>query len=276
MPARPALVNILFYLAIAAGVYAFLYWHAQKSVYFPSRYPQGYWDMQARIGARDAELRSQDGVRLHAWWIPKDGAPFATLHLHGNGGNITHRAALAPEIGAAGSSLLLLDYRGYGKSEGKPGERGLYADADAGYDWLIARGFSPERIIVHGESLGTAVAVDLAARRPCAGLILEAPFTSAKEVAGRVLPVLGPLLIWSYDSFSKIGRVRAPILVMHGDRDTVIAHALGKKLYDAAPEPKVFWTIPGAGHNDLLPVAGPEYRDRLRRFYAAIAGDARL
>jgi len=125
-------------------------------------------------------------------------------------------------------------------------------------------------VVIHGESLGSAVAVDLASRRPCAGLVLEAPFTSTRDMASRILPVAGPLLIWSYNSKSKIGQVRAPLLIMHGDRDEVVPFDLGRALYEAAPEPKTFWQIPGAGHNDIIPTAGPAYRERLRSFYQTL------
>jgi len=124
--------------------------------------------------------------------------------------------------------------------------------------------------VAHGESLGTAVAVDLAARRPCAGVVLEAPFSSARAVAARVLPVIGPLLVSSYDSASKIQRVRAPLLFLHGDRDSIVPLDLGRALFDAAREPKAFWVVPGADHNDLVEAAGPRYRERLREFYGKL------
>ncbi len=257
---------IAYPLAGACG-YAALYLAAGRAVYHPMRYPQGFWDARAEVRAQDVWLRARDGVRLHAWWVDPPGARVATLFLHGNAGNVTHRVPHIREIAAAGSAVLALDYRGYGKSEGRPTERGLYADADAAYDQLEAFG---RPIVLHGESLGSAVAVDLAARRPCAALVLEAPFTSARAIAGRVLPVLGPLLISSYDSTEKIKRVRAPLLVMHGDRDSIVPIELGRALYDSAPEPKTFWTIPGAGHNDIVEAAGRGYGERLRHLYEAI------
>jgi hypothetical protein len=176
-------------------------------------------------------------------------------------------------IRAAGSSVLMLDYRGYGKSEGWPTESGLYADAAAGYEWLAARGYDAGRIVIHGESLGTAVAVEIAASRGCRGLLLEAPFPSARAVAWRVLPVLGPALVWGFDSKSRIARVNAPVLMLQGSRDEVIGISLGRELFHAAREPKEFWEIPGAMHNDIVETAGAEYEKRLRRFYE-ISGDA--
>jgi pimeloyl-ACP methyl ester carboxylesterase len=260
------LPKYIVWLVAVALSYALLHYIALRAIYYPMRFPQGLWDAQREIGARDVWLEASDGVRLHGWWIPKSGARFVTLYLHGNAGNITHRAWTAAEITAAGSALFLLDYRGYGKSRGAPSEKGLYADADAAYDYLIAHGYQPSQIVLQGESLGTAVAVDLAARRACSGLILEAPFTSARAVAGRVLPLAGPLLVWGFDSKSKIPRIRAPLLVMHGDRDPVINFDLGRQLFAAAPEPKTFWTVAGAGHG-VGAAAGIEYRKHLEEFY---------
>jgi fermentation-respiration switch protein FrsA (DUF1100 family) len=257
---------------MAAAGYGALYWYANRSVYFPYRYPEGDWQVQASLGAQDVWLESAGGVKLHAWWIACPGSKLATLFLHGNAGNITHRARHAREIAAAGSSLLLLDYRGYGKSAGHPSEAGFYADADAGYQHLLARGLKPEQIVVHGESLGTAVAVDLAARRASAGVVLEAPFTSAREVAGEVLPLIGPLVVWSYNTRAKIPRLRAPLLIIHGDRDEIIPFEMGRALFDAAATSKSFWPLPGAGHNDIVETAGPAYRERLRSFYQSITG----
>ena len=255
---------------LAAVFFAVLYFAANSAVYYPLRYPDGWWDQQASVGATEVWLVTRDGIRINAWWIPAPGARRVTVLFHGNGGNLTHRIAHMRSIVAAGSSLLIPDYRGYGKSEGKPSESGLYADADAAYAWLISQGHSAKRIVIHGESLGTAVAVDLAARTECAGLVLEAPFNSASQVAGKVLPFFGPLVMRQFDSKSKIGRVRGPMLFIHGDRDEVIPYELGRDLYVTAPEPKSFWTVTGAGHNDLVEVAGDQYREKLAVFYSSL------
>ena len=217
------------WLLAAAFVYGMLVLLAGRSVYVPMKYPEGFWNVQQQLGAKDASLTTADGIRIHGWWVKRDSARVATLYLHGNAGNITHRYPQMQEIPAAGSSILMLDYRGYGKSEGRPSERGLYRDADAAYGFLISAGYSASQIVVHGESLGTAVAVELASRKPCAGVVLEAPFTSARDVAASVLPVLGPMLVWGLNSRAKIGRIRAPLLIIQGDRDEVIPPRLGKR-----------------------------------------------
>ena len=261
---------VLVGLVLLVIVYGLLRFAVSGAVYYPLRYPDGWWNRQGEVGAAEVWLTTRDGVKLNAWWIAPPGSRLATVFFHGNGGNLTHRVDHMRAIVSAGSALLILDYRGYGKSEGKPSESGLYADADAAYQWLIDRGYAAKQIVIHGESLGAAVAVDLAARKPCAGVVLEAPFNSGAQVAASVLPVIGPLLMREFDSKAKVGKIRAPMLFMQGERDKVIPYKLGRDLYDAAPEPKSFWTIDGAGHNNLLDVAGDRYREHLVAFYATI------
>jgi len=268
------LPNYVGWPVVAISAYGGLYYFANRAIYYPSKYPQGFWDMQQAVGASDVWIDTPDGVRLHGWWTPRKDARFVTLYLHGNAGNVTHRFPQIREITAAGSSILMLDYRGYGKSSGRPTEKGLYTDADAAFAHLLKLGASPEQIILHGESLGTAVAIDLASRRPCAALVLEASFTSASDVARTVLPVIGPLLVRSYNSAAKIHRILAPKLFIQGDRDEIIPPRLGQALYAAAPAPKSFWIVEGAGHNDILETAGSEYRQHLHDFYQELATDA--
>jgi fermentation-respiration switch protein FrsA (DUF1100 family) len=257
------------YPLMAGTAFAALSYWANRSVHFPSRYPDGFWDEQARLGAVDVWLNTADGVRIHAWQVGH-GDAIVTLFFHGNAGNLTYREPHFREITSAGSSILMPDYRGYGKSAGRPTEHGLYADADAAYDYLVHAGYQPGQIVIHGESLGTAVAVDLASQRPCAGLVLEAPFTSARDVARTVLPLVGPILTWGFNSRKKIGRVHAAMLFIQGDRDEIIPLRLGQALYAAAPEPKSFWAVPGAGHNDIVETGGAAYSQRLRAFYQSI------
>src|SRR4051794_7550951 len=223
-------------------------------VYYPMRYPDGDWDEQSRAGAMDVWLTSEDGVKLNAWWFPQPAAKYVTLFLHGNAGNVTHRIDHAQAVKQAGSAILVLDYRGYGKSEGHPKEEGLYRDADAAYNELIRRGYSPNRIILHGESLGTAVATELASRRKCAALILESPFASLSRMASQVVPVLGPALAHGFNTERKIRDVRVPLLVVHGDADEIVPFSQGRAVYESANKPKSFWRVSGASHNNLLPV----------------------
>ncbi len=250
--------------------YAALYFFANRAIYYPAKFPEGFWDLQSQVSAEDVWLETPDGVRLNAWWVRRKDTRLATLFLHGNAGNVTHRAQHIREIVAAGSSVLVVDYRGYGKSAGRPTEKGLYIDSDTAIRYLLGLGYRPKQIILHGESLGTAVAVDLASRRPCAGLILEAPFTSGSEVAATVLPGVGPMLVHSFNSVPKIRWNLRPKLFIQGDRDEVIPLRLGQALYTAAQAPKSFWVVEGAGHNDILEAAGSQYRERLAAFYASL------
>ena len=197
-------------------------------------------------------------------------AKLATLFLHGNAGNVTHRVQAILAIREAGSAVLVPDYRGFGKSEGSPSESGVTLDAEAALAWLNRRGYPSERVVLHGESLGTAVAVELATRTRCAGLVLEAPFTSASAVAGAVVPLFGRTLISGFDSLSRIRRVHAPLIVIHGKRDEIIPFEMGGQLFAAANEPKHFYAVENAGHNDIAESAGPAYAARLREFYGSL------
>ena len=273
MKGRGARVALCCCAAIACLVliYSVFRDFTSKFIYYPMRYPQGVWELQKKFGAQERWFRAADGTKLNAWWFPKPDARFATLFLHGNAGNVTHRIDHAEAILEAGSAFLVLDYRGYGKSQGRPSERGLYKDADAAYADLVQLGYAPDRIIVHGESLGTAVAADLAARKPCAGIVLESPLMSAGKVAATVLPFLGPLFIRGYDTYGKISDVRSPLLVIHGEADEIVPFSQGRAVFEAAHQPKQFWAVPRASHNDLLDTAGRAYVEHLRGFYQQLA-----
>ena len=223
-----------------------------------------------RLGVPVDEVyfETEDEVRLHAFWLPNPDAERALLFLMGNAGNASHRlpnAALLRELGVA---VLLLDYRGYGLSEGVPSERGVYADARAGLAELGRRGFAPERVVLFGRSLGGGVAVELARDRPLAGVILESTFSSASDVANSVLPPLGLLVRGRFRSDLAIASLRAPVLFFHGDRDRTVPIELGRRLYELAPEPKRFVVLEGAGHNDTLGVGGRAYLEEIRSFVA--------
>lgn len=256
-------------LVLAAGA-GTLYLLAQRSIYYPMRYPEGDWASQPWAGAEDVWIQTADGLRIHGWWKPSEPRRLVTLLLHGNAGNVTHRVLHIQQIARAGSSILVLDYRGFGRSEGKPSEPGVYQDAEAALAWLKAQGWRPEQIVLHGESLGCAVALEMAARHGAAGVVLEAPFTSVKDVAATVLPGLGPLFVGGYDNRNKIGNLKAPLFIMHGTRDTLIPDRMGRELFQLAREPKEFWSIEGAGHNDIIPSGGLEYAERLKAFYRSL------
>lgn len=218
-------------------------------------------------------LQTHDGVRIHAYWLPSPGASRAILFLHGNAGNASDRLPNAALLAGLGAHVLLLEYRGYGRSEGTATEHGVYQDAQAALLHLVeARGIPENRIVVFGRSLGGAVAVDAVAKRPVAGVILESTFTS---LAGMVRALLHLPLGWlagrHFDSAAKIQNVRSPILMLHGDRDTVVPIAVGRELFELAPEPKMFEVIRGAGHNDTVEFGGRAYLERVERFLDEVA-----
>jgi len=231
--------------------------------------------VQLGISGEEVFFTTEDGVRIHAFYLPAAGANRALLFLHGNAGNASHRLPNAAELVQLGCSVLVIDYRGYGLSEGRATETGVYADARAGLAHLVEqRGFSESRVIVFGRSLGGAVAVDLAQDRALAGVILESTFPSVADIVsnGPGGALLGALAGRRFESAAKIGQMRAPLLYFHGDRDEVIRYELGRRLFDIAPEPKTFETIHGAGHNDLTQVGGRPYFERIREFLDEVAG----
>jgi fermentation-respiration switch protein FrsA (DUF1100 family) len=261
-------------IAVTALVLAYLMWNrvVDSMIFHPSSGADLRPEQVGLVG-EDVYLETEDDVRIHAFWLPRDGTDRALLFLHGNAGNASHRLPNAAGLVALGTSVLLLDYRGYGLSDGRPSEDGAYLDARAGHEWLVeTAGIPEERIVVFGRSLGGAVAVDLAQGRPVAGVILESTFTSLGDMAGAILGrPLSALVSGRFDSASKIAALRAPLLAFHGDRDEIVPYRLGRKLFDAAPGRKDFETISGAGHNDTVEVGGRPYFERIRRFLDEVA-----
>src|SRR5271157_2845152 len=244
-------------------------------IYFPPRYPVGFPPPETYEGeVEDVWLLTGDGVRINAFYRSNPSSRQVLLWFHGNAENIGYDLDHLRVLAKIGVNILAVDYRGYGKSEGKPDEAGVYQDADAAYDYLIKqRHFRAEDIIIYGHSLGGAVAVNLASRRPCGGLIVESSFTSARAMARRMfaIPVIAYVVKSRFDSLQKIRDVRAPILIVHGTRDEVVPFEMGQQLFAAAPEPKRFYPIAGAGHNNLMEVGGESYLDCLQGFVGEAA-----
>lgn len=229
------------------------------------------------IDASEIWLETEDAVRIHGFFLPghgREGVPpdRAILFLHGNAGNASHRLPNAAALAALASDVLLLDYRGYGRSEGAPSEAGVYRDARAALGWLVdERGLPEQRIVLFGRSLGGAVSIDLAQDRPLGGVIVESTFTNVSDIARAMVGAPGALLARGFDSHAKIAAVRAPLLFFHGDRDEIVPFALGRRLFERAPEPKAFEVIRGAGHNDTVQVGGAAYFARIGRFLDEVA-----
>lgn len=220
---------------------------------------------------------TEDGLRLNGWWIPGTGSPVTLIWFHGNAGNISHRLeSIKLRRDRLGINIFIFDYREYGRSEGKVSEEGTYRDGNAAVRYLRGRaGLDPAKIVFFGESLGSAVAVEMASRHGCAALILESAFLSIPEMAKVSFPFLplGPLLRTRYDTLSKIGKVSAPILIVHGEKDEIVPFRHGRRLFEAAPEPKEFYVIKGARHNDTYLVGGKAYLDALSRFLGRVSSD---
>jgi uncharacterized protein len=257
--------RILLLLLVAGGFVLLLEKHL---IYFPMRVHE---ETPARLGLayEEVELQAEDGVRLHGWFLPVKGSRLTVLLCHGNAGNVSHRLDRALLFRSRlNVDTLLFDYRGYGRSDGSPDEEGTYRDGRAAYHWLIARGIGPERVVLFGESLGSAVALQLAVEVEAGALVLESPFASIPDMARAVYPFLPlwPFVRTRYDNVAKVGRLRMPLLVLHGERDEVVPFAHGRRVFDEAPEPKQFFAIPGASHNDTYAVGGEPYWRALREF----------
>jgi fermentation-respiration switch protein FrsA (DUF1100 family) len=239
-----------------------------RFIYFPSRAHE-VTPKELGLAFEDLTLTTEDGVRLHAWFLPVPKARWTVLVSHGNAGNICHRLDRALLLQARlGASVLLYDYRGYGRSEGSPDEAGTYRDARAACHWLVRNGKTrTDRLVLFGESLGSAMALDLALSEPAAALVLESPFTSVPDMARTtIFYPLAPFVRTRYDNLGKIGRLRLPLLVLHGDRDSIVPFALGRRIFEAAPDPKRFYAIPGADHNDTYIAGGDAYWKTLASF----------
>ncbi|HJO39064.1 MAG: alpha/beta hydrolase [Vicinamibacterales bacterium] len=219
------------------------------------------------LDAEELRLRASDGVELHGWHFRENGDR-VLVWFHGNAGNISHRLDNAQRlVRRFGLDIILVDYRGYGLSDGTPDEAGLYLDGLAMYQAALDAGFASGQVVVFGRSIGAAVALDVAVKRPVGALVLESPFLSLPELARRHYPFVPAALVRTqFDSRRKIARVSAPMLVLHGDRDDIVPIAHGRTLFDLAPEPKRFHTIHGAGHNDTYDVGGDDYWEAWRVF----------
>lgn len=263
-------------LLIAYGLILLAVRLLEKRIIFFPDYPgrlDGDWHPRA-LPVQDIWLTTADGVRLHGWWIPNPSAQFTFLAFHGNASNIAGRAEVYRFLWQLPANVLAVEYRGYGRSEGNPSEAGIYQDAQAGYDYALKTlNVQPERIISFGQSLGTAVAVDLAARRPVAAVVLEAPFPSTRAVTRRIypyLPGIGLVAKSKFDTAEKLARVRVSVLIVHCTQDPVIPFLLGEEVYQHARSPKFFLRIDGVCHEEASLIAPARYRQQLLDFLSRL------
>ena len=233
-----------------------LRWFEHAQVYHPDRVLTA---TGAALGRpfEDVQFEASDGVELNGWFFPagtnSHRAHLAILLCHGNAGNISHRLDTCAALLATGASVFVFDYRGYGKSEGRPSEEGTYLDAQAAYQWLRQKGFAGTNIIAFGESLGGGIAAELATREPVGGLVLASTFTSIPDMGADLFPWLPVRWLGTihYDTHSKLPRLKVPVLVMHSPADELVRFDHGQRNFAAANEPKLFWELRGE-HNDPL------------------------
>lgn len=209
---------------------------------------------------------AKDKTKLSGWWIPHKKARFTILFCHGNAGNISHRLEKILFFHQLNCNVFIFDYRGYGKSQGRPSEKGLYQDVQAAYDYLLGKGIKESDIIGYGESLGGAVVVELASKNKLAGLVVDSSISSAKDMAKTIFPFLPH---WTFasrlDSVSKIRNIHIPKLIIHSLNDEIVPFEQGKKLYDSAAGPKEFLAIRG-GHNSGFFESNQKIKEKLIEF----------
>ncbi|HEY9709655.1 MAG TPA: alpha/beta hydrolase [Oculatellaceae cyanobacterium] len=248
------LVRSLIFIYIFFGLYVFFV--ADRMIFLPQ--PSSYQDTSAIL-----KLRTADQIQLSAVYLPNPASTYTILYTHGNAEDLGDIQPVLQQLQNTGFSVFAYDYRGYGTSQGKSSERNSYRDIDTAYNYLTQQlGVPAQRIIAFGRSVGGGAAVDLAARKPLGGLIMESCFTSAFRV---VVPI--PILPFDkFRNLDKIKKVNCPVLVMHGKADEVVPFSHGQKLFAAAGEPKRYLWVDEAGHNDFIWVAGDRYSSTLREF----------
>ncbi len=248
------------------GVIGLLLYLENRLVYHPRPAAKG-WVPPPIDDIQEVFLDSADGNRLCAWWLPCPGSERSLLYLHGNAGNLSDRGDSIIKLRKhLDTSVLIVDYPGYGKSAGEPSEAGCYLAADAGYDYLVNPQMrDPKKLIVFGASLGGGVAVDLATRKPHHALVVVKSFTSLPDVGGKMFPWIPVRWIMrnQFRSIDKIGTLHTPVFIAHGDRDTIIPFEQSEVLFKAATEPKAFLNLKGQDHNDSFPL---EFFEELQAF----------
>lgn len=260
-------------VVVYLGYTAFLFATQDRLIYYPTRQIKG---TPEAIGLpyEDVSFKTTDGITLHGWLIPAENSKGTILFFHGNAGNISHRLDSIAIFNRLGLSTFIFDYRGYGKSDGKPSEKGFYLDAEAAWNYLIQQEkVGSEKIILFGRSLGGNVAAWLAARQTPAGCILESVFTSAPDLAAELFPLFPARLLCrsQYDALGAIQKIRSPVLIVHSPDDDIIPFSHGQRLYKAANEPKSFLTING-DHNTGFIISGKIYTDGLAAFLGGLIG----
>lgn len=260
------LKRILLYLFLTYAIVSiYVFFFANDLIFY--KFKPSYKDNENII-----KITTADGAIISAIYLPNKKATYTVLVSHGNAEDLGHISSFLQTFQAQGFAVFAYDYHGYGTSTGKPSEKNSYADINAAYDYLTTKlHVPPDRIILYGRSIGAAVAIDLAVRKPIAGLIIESPFLTAYRTVTQI-----PLFPFDkFNNLAKIKKIKVPILVIHGKQDREIPFWQGKKLYEIANPPKQNYWVE-AGHNDLEFTAGPDYWELLQDFAGGISENHEL
>ncbi|HUU81482.1 MAG TPA: alpha/beta hydrolase [Acidobacteriota bacterium] len=262
--------TLLAFIIVILLVFSFVFYPRVESFFI--YYPEASFETLPsdwQLTYEDVYFDTEDHTRLHGWFFPLKGNAPVILFCHGNAGNISHRLENIVLLLRQNLQVLIFDYRGYGKSGGRPSEKGLYLDGLAAYDFLVKNKHIPrESIVPFGRSLGAAVAIEIALRRDVRSLIIESAFTSTKEMAKTLFlfKIFSYFLPPHYHNRERLGRVIVPKLIIHGRDDEIVPFSMGEELYDIASEPKYFFPIARAHHNDTYLVGGKTYFEKLSAF----------
>jgi fermentation-respiration switch protein FrsA (DUF1100 family) len=225
-----------------------------------------YSPQEFGLAYEEVFFRTSDNVEINGWFLPAKDAHYTVLFCHGNAGNISHRLEKLKFFHDLTCNVFIFDYRGYGRSRGRPSEKGLYQDVKGAYDYLLSQKITPEKIVGYSESIGGAVIIDLASKQKLGGLIIDSAFTNSEDMVKLIYPFL-PYWVFSsrWDSLNKIKSVTAPKLIIHSINDEIVPYKLGVKLYDFAPQPKEFLQIRG-GHNSCFFESKDILREKIAGF----------
>jgi len=261
------LKNLIFLIILLGLSVAFIRHLELRNIFFPMRTLETT-PKSIGLDYEDVFFKAGDGVILNGWLIRKPVAVSTLIFFHGNAGNISHRLEKIVLFHRLGLNVFIVDYRGFGKSQGRPSEEGMYRDAQAAFDYLLGRSDIKNKIIAYGESIGSAAAIDLCLHRKVDGLIIDSAFTSAKDMARVVYPFIPSFLVLSrFDSIGKIKSVKIPKLFIHSLNDEIVPFWQGEKLFQAASSPKEFLKVIG-GHNSGFAESQGKIEERLRHFLA--------
>lgn len=278
MVAGSAGLLAVLYLAFSPRIFHSFY---SRRLFHPWKYPVGDWDVEhlEGIAREDVYFKANDGSKLHGWFFQRPNSRYVVLFSHGNTGNLTgtNRLPLVNLLLKAGVSVFIYDYRGYGRSEGAPTVRGICEDGVAAFDYLAReRGYVPDNIILYGESLGTAVASEIAAERHCAAIILQSGFTSLREIGQHHVPVTRIYPSFMYpppllDTVRRMSVDRRPLLIIHGQKDQVVPYSHAQEIFNNAAEPKMIVDLPECSHSDIGHLAPEVFVSSVKAFLASLA-----